>query len=378
MSPPVLVVITSSCQLYSGTGTTIFDWISFARDRLDFSVLIDTGDLRNASLAAQFCHKMGIDLLLSSANVTPGCPDFGVREVARVIRSRPWRLVECYSWANSATNLDVLNSIPDDVPLAFTPIYQPSWTLSGHERFFMLDPVLNQMLRRANLIVTLSPNELDDLQLDESTTSRLVYIPAGVDINVFRQAKTQISRAILSVSDFRERRKRVDLLFAGFAAALRHDPDLRLIIAGNQSTTVEVPGSIRQHVDALGYISIESLVEHYRSAGAFALLSDYEGFGIPIAEALCCGTPVIIHRQAQLQRIFAGLPGVRMVENSNSEAVGEAMVTAVAHSANRGDIAVAAAEQFNFEATYGRKLDRVIALCNRSHDEEADTLANIM
>jgi glycosyltransferase involved in cell wall biosynthesis len=377
MSPAVPVIITSSCQLYSGTGTTMFDWIAFARDRLDFHLLIDTADLRNANLAAKFCQTMGINLLLSSANVTPGCPDFGVREVARVMRSRQWHLVECYSWANSATNLDVLNSIPDDVPLLFTPIYQPSWTIPGHERFFMLDYVLNETIARANAVVTLSPNELESLSLDDNLRSRLVYIPAGVDIREFCLAPIQTCHTIFSISDFTEQRKRVDLLFAGFAAALERDPDLRLVIAGNRSRDVEVPPSIRHRVDALGYISKESLIEHYRSAGTFALVSDYEGFGIPIAEALCCGTPVIVHRQPQVQQIFADLPGVHVVANSDSEAMGQAMVAAVAHPANRCDIAAAAAQRFNFEATYGRKLSLALALSNRSHGAEVDTLVNM-
>jgi hypothetical protein len=63
--PTYLVVLSSSCQLYSGTGTALFDWIRYARDAFDFSMLIDVGDARNFRLAREFCARQDVRLIPS-------------------------------------------------------------------------------------------------------------------------------------------------------------------------------------------------------------------------------------------------------------------------------------------------------------------------
>jgi len=361
--PIALVVISSSCQLYSGTGTVLFDWIRFARQAIAFTLLIDTADFRNVGIALRFCETTGTELLLSAPNPTPGCPDFGVRDVARIMGGRPWDIVECHSWANAATNLDVLSSLRPGSRLIFTPYTQPIWTQRDGQQFFMVRPVLRRMLETADATILLSPNELADWNLDDGIMRRAQFIPGGVDTATFSHTDKPITRNVLCVCDFAERRKRADLLFAAVARAAQRDPGLRLIIAGSGSTTTEVPAHIRDRVTALGYVSRERLVREYRTAGVLALLSDYEAFGLPIAEALCCGAPVLINHQPQLERIFADLPGVSIVTNTDTAAVADALLWQLDEPLNRRLIAARAAERFALQATYGRKLAHVLALC---------------
>lgn len=49
---------------------------------------------------------------------------------------------------------------------------------------------------------------------------------------------------------------------------------------------------VAEQVDLLGYVSVEELRQHYREARAFVFASLFEGFGIPLLEAMASGTPV--------------------------------------------------------------------------------------
>lgn len=360
--PRLLVVLSSSNQLYSGTGTALFDWIRCARQAIDFTIVIDTLEPRNAVIAAEFCRGMGLDFVPASGNHVPGCPDHGVRSIGRLFASQRWDGVECISWANAATNLDVLSAIGPATRLIFTPHAQPLWTLGDPKAHFMVLPVFRRMIARSDLVFLDAPNELDSLGIDDALGERAVWLPLGVDTAAFSFAVEKIERRVLCVCDFREPRKRSDLLFAAFGEAAREDAEIALTIAGSESGERAAPRGIADRVLRMGYVTREELVRQYRRCGVFVLLSDYEAFGLPIAEALCCGAPTIINRQPQLERIFGGLPGVRFVDNRDTKVVAQAMREALAQPQDRRAIAEAAAKRFSFAATYERKLDRVLSL----------------
>lgn len=358
-----LLVLTSSNQMFSGTGTYVFDWLRLARSDVAFTVVMDTVDVRNALLAAEFCAAENIRFVPLASNPSPGCPDWGVRGIARLLQSESFDFVECLSWANAATNQEVLSALTGDQVLIFTPQTQPMWALQDHENQYMVMPVLQRMLDRADAIFLLASNELDDLNPSGSLLRRCVTIPHGVDCEIYRHSCDDRLHSLLTVGDFREVRKRADLLLDAYTAAAHADPNLDLIIAGNTSGVLDVPAKLSSRISARGYITREELLALYRSAAALVLLSDYEAFGLPIAEALCCGTPVIIHDQKQLQAIYGGLPGVHFVNNRDSGAVAETIAHVVQHPTDHQAIAEAAAHRFSFEATYGAKLQRLLNLC---------------
>jgi glycosyltransferase involved in cell wall biosynthesis len=95
---------------------------------------------------------------------------------------------------------------------------------------------------------------------------------------------------VLSVST-REPRKNLPALVAAFSELRRRRPELTLALAG-------LAGWERKKLDAegvrlLGYVSDEELARLYRGAAAFVYPSRFEGFGIPVVEALASGVPVV-------------------------------------------------------------------------------------
>lgn len=57
--------------------------------------------------------------------------------------------------------------------------------------------------------------------------------------------------------------------------------------------TQDAPDDLPDGVRALGRLSDEELADEYRRAWVFCLPSTYEGFGIPYAEAMTSGLPVV-------------------------------------------------------------------------------------
>ena len=368
LRPRCLVVLSSSNQLYSGTGTALFNWISFAKHAIDFSILIDTYELRNADIAARFCKKEGLRFIPSASNPMPGCPDHGVREIARVFLSESWDIIECVSWANASTNLDVLSSIGPTTKLIYTPHTQPLWTLTDEHYYFMVQSIFEKMLRRADCIFVDSNNELDEFALSVGIRDRAFHVPLGVDIETFHPGAASTKRQVLSVCDFAEPRKRVDLLLRAYSMAADIDPTIELMLAGSRSAAVVVPDRDKGRVKRLGFVKLDELVRLYQHCGVFVLLSDFEAFGLPIVESLCCGAPVVINRQPVVEGLFGGLPGVTLVDNQDTPAVAQSILEAMNTRLSQSEIAAAAMARFSFTATYGRKLERTLALLNSVRD----------
>ncbi len=101
-----------------------------------------------------------------------------------------------------------------------------------------------------------------------------------------------------------EPRKNVESLLEAFRELNRRE--MKLLLAGKEGWGTE---SIRkkiqelalgQDVSFLGYVPEEDLPHLYRGAEAFVYPSYYEGFGIPIIEAMASGAPVITSRAASL------------------------------------------------------------------------------
>jgi glycosyltransferase involved in cell wall biosynthesis len=78
----------------------------------------------------------------------------------------------------------------------------------------------------------------------------------------------------------------------------------------------------------LGYVSDEELAQLYRGAACVAYASLYEGFGIPVLEALACGAPVVTSKGTPMAELADG--AAVLVDPYDSAAIAEGIRTAVA------------------------------------------------
>jgi len=88
--------------------------------------------------------------------------------------------------------------------------------------------------------------------------------------------------------------------FTRVVAAMEFLPNLELHCVGGGELRADelaaVPVAVRQRIRHLGFVTDEALNEHYNRAFCLIYPSSYEGFGIPVAEAMRAGCPVVSTR----------------------------------------------------------------------------------
>jgi len=126
-----------------------------------------------------------------------------------------------------------------------------------------------------------------------------------------------------------EPRKNVTTLIRAFALAKQRGAlPHALVIAGQRGwlyqdifRTVEQL-ELKTHVIFLGYVPDDDLPALYSGADLFAYLSWYEGFGLPVLEAMACGTPVLTSNVSALPEVV-GDAGILVAPDDPEQAASE-------------------------------------------------------
>jgi glycosyltransferase involved in cell wall biosynthesis len=133
-------------------------------------------------------------------------------------------------------------------------------------------------------------------------------------------------------------RKNIPRLLSAFAQlkSERHLLHKLLIVGPKAWLSSEAFGALennesRKDVYVTGYVPQEDLPYFYNSADLFVYASMCEGFGLPVVEAMACGTPTITSRGSSLEEIAGG--AAVLVDPSSSEDIAHAIEEVLQDSA---------------------------------------------
>ena len=139
---------------------------------------------------------------------------------------------------------------------------------------------------------------------------------------------------LFSVSN-RKRHKNEWRMIEAFAKA-RIDPQIHLVLTGSRTPSLVrliERLKIAGRVDFLGAVPEERLPSIYRGALASILVSLYEGFGLPLLEAMACGTPVITSNITAMPEIAGG--AALLVNPTDTEEISHAIERTIHDSSLR-------------------------------------------
>jgi alpha-1,3-rhamnosyl/mannosyltransferase len=136
---------------------------------------------------------------------------------------------------------------------------------------------------------------------------------------------------VLSVGTL-EPRKNLPALVRAFAVLRERHPELTLALAGLEGWEEEPLGA--EGVRLLGFVSDEELARLYRGAAAFAYPSRFEGFGMPVVEALVSGAPAVVSSHPSLDEACSHT-AIR-VDPDDTEAFAAALERALDEPRGRG------------------------------------------
>jgi len=192
-------------------------------------------------------------------------------------------------------------------------------------------------VRRSRLVLT--PSEfvrhgvIDRFDVDPD---RVRTVPWGVDVRSAEvtvgevQARYGLPRRWFVNNAVTWPHKNHELLIRAFAAVAAREHDVMLVLTGGEAQaegqiSAQITRSgLRGRVRRTGRIRRDDMLAIVRGAVALTFPSRYEGFGLPVLEAMSVGTPVLAGNAASLPEVVDGAG--RLLDPDDADAWSEAML----------------------------------------------------
>jgi alpha-1,3-rhamnosyl/mannosyltransferase len=260
------------------------------------------------------------------------------------------------------------------VPTVFS-VYDLSLRRYRHthpkERVWMFEYFIKTRLKYARHMLTISEfirqEIMDEFKVPASRVSSVPLAPDPLFAPASPGAMEQVRRRyglpeeyLVFVSSL-EPRKNIDLLIEALAAART---DIPLVLVGwhgwgDKAWLEKIhKGRLKNRILFTGHVPDPDLPAVYTGASALVYPSLYEGFGLPILEAMACGCPVICSKVASMPE--AAGDAALYIDPRDTDSLVHAIDTLVPDPGARQALkaaGLARAGQFTWEKTARRTLD---------------------
>jgi len=313
----------------------------------------------------------------TGADLVPRQPNFQWKPQALRARSRPVRIL----WEQtilpleaSRYKIDVLFNPGFTAPAlagcACVTVFHDLQHKRHPEHFRWFDLPFWRLLlwasahRSQRLIAVSEATRADLLHFYRVPEASIVVVPHGVDSALFGLRRAQLEPFVLCVSTLHPH-KNLERLIRAYA---RNKRDYRLVIAGFRG--FHAPAieklvndlSLGEQVQITGWIGREELYRLYDRALAFIYPSTFEGFGMPVLEAMAAAVPVACSHIAPLREVAAET--ALYFDPLEEEAVAAALDRIVSDQALRTRLAQAGRERarsFTWERSAAKTLEVLLS-----------------
>jgi glycosyltransferase involved in cell wall biosynthesis len=176
--------------------------------------------------------------------------------------------------------------------------------------------VKRKAILAAQAIICISENTKKDLLERYSLPENKVmvtYLASEIDASMSYGSEPIPSRPYYLYVGKRASYKNFSGLLSAFAKAVSVRPEIALCVIGSAFSETEekliADLNLATHIEHYGYADDRHLAKLYRCSVAFVYPSLYEGFGIPLLEAMSCGTVVVASNCSSIPEVVgdAGL-----------------------------------------------------------------------
>ena len=199
-----------------------------------------------------------------------------------------------FHYANQVVTLHDASTFA--VPEAYTPAFRAKYAF-----------LFQQLTQRAKHLLTVSRFSQGELaHYLKTDPQRFTVIHNGADHldavaadeNILAQHNLRKNEYLLTVAS-QSKHKNLQSLFALPAR-------IKIVVAGGSAGDVfsaQGRQNTQDHIQMIGYVNDQALKSLYQNALGFIFPSCYEGFGLPVLEAMRCGCPVLCTNNAALPEV---------------------------------------------------------------------------
>lgn len=296
---------------------------------------------------------------------------------------------------NVVTNIGAFHQIPtavifyDLIPLIYSEVY----FTPPEERHWYRNKL--SQLRRADLLLCISEASRQDVVRYLGIAQDVSAVILGgvepefciAEVSAEREAALReryaLTRSFVMYTGGIDHRKNIPGLIRSYAQlpdSLRASHQLTIVCQVNEATRkslgllLQEYGLAMHEVVFTGFVPDEDLVDLYRLCKAFIFPSYYEGFGLPVLEALACGRPVIAANTSSLPEVLGC--EAALFDPCDDGAITQKLEQVLSDEAFRASLVAHASRQvghFSWDLTAKRA---IAALSRFDKKEEAKSLAS--